>query len=85
MHKQISPGRGYTEGMTCEEFPMNGGGGGRGQSWGALHKVRVTKVPHHTNNENKGQTVAQDLKITIFRKLMSLNMAYDRYWLTIVK
>ena len=28
-------------------------------------------------NENKGQTIAQDLKITTFRKLTSLNMAHD--------
>ena len=35
------------------------------------------KVPYDANKEIKGQTVAQDLKITTFRKLMSLYTAYD--------
>ena len=40
--------------------------------------ISATKVPYDANNENKGQTVAQNFKITIFRKLMSLNTAYYR-------
>ena len=43
----------------------------------------ATKVLYGANNENKGQTVSQDLKLTPFRKLMSLNTAYDRKITTI--
>ena len=57
-----------------EELRMSVSPQGAHVSRSALHK-RITKVPYDTNNENKGQIVAQYFKITIFRNLMSLNTA----------